>query len=153
MRSSVVQAVRNTLLALAVGAFLPSIGSACSVSPGSGNDSAFAPGTMASLMPSPSSESAVPFEKDSKWDHKWNHHKDRHWGDQDADDDDDSSTSSTVASNGTSDVGPSDDPPPTTSTGDSPTSTPEPGTLALLALGAMAVGLGLSNRRTKPAEV
>jgi PEP-CTERM motif len=142
MKSSVIKAVRNTLLAVSIGAFLPSIASACSVAPGGDfHSSDFTPGAMASLMPSAASEFAVFSERDSKWDREWEHNKGRHWGDQDGD----SSTSPTVAATGSS-----DDSPSTTPTGGDPTATPEPGTLALLGLGAIAVGLGLPNRRTKP---
>lgn len=151
MKPSAIKAVRNTLLAFAVGTFLPSIASADHVSPWNDSD-------HDSVFPSPSSESAV-FDKDSKWDQKWDHkwsHKwkgdlddDDNWNHKgDLDDNDGSTTSSTVVITASL-----IDPSSNTPAGGDPPSTPEPSTLALLGLGAIAVGLGLSNRRTKPAAV
>lgn len=156
MKWSPVKVVRNTLLALSVGVLLPSLVSACSLTPGEkpkGDNMSGDQVTIASsdefMMNSHDWPMVVPHG------HAWGLHKhgwkslESSWtGDNDADDDDSGATS--VASNmGTSESSSNDT---VTTSDDSPTTpTPEPSTLSLLGLGTIALGFAFGGRRLRSA--
>ena len=154
MKWSFVNVVRNTLLALSIGALLPSIASACSVTPSAtptGQNTSgvwlFVPTAPDSLMNSATLLGSIPFGNDALDIFKINDgHFALAWFDPD-----DSDSSSTVGSvTSTTPVVAS----PSTGGDSTPTApTPEPSSLALLGFGAIALGLGLASRRLKPATV
>ena len=148
MKWSLAKSVRNTLLALSVGVLLPSIASACSLTPSektkgngtSGGVWLFIPDAPDSLMKSATLLGSIPFGDDAL-DIFTDHHS--HfvlaWNDRD----DDKRISVGSVTSGT----PATDPVTPTST------TPEPSSLALLGLGTMALGLAFAGRRLRPTTV
>lgn len=149
MKWSLVSVVRNTLLALSIGALLPSIASASSLPPSAtltnNNTSGvwlFIPDAPDSLMNSATLLGSIPFGDDSLDIFK---DSDGHfalaWIDSDDDDSGGSVTSTTPVTN------------PVTTNDPTPTSTPEPSSLALLGLGTMALGLAFAGRRLRPTTV
>jgi len=151
MKWSLVKSVRNTLLALSIGVLLPSIASACSLTPGeatkgdgtSGGAWLFIPDAPESLMHSASLLGSISFGDDAL-----DIFTDRHghfalaWNDRD---DDKRISLGSVASDT-----PATDP----VTPSSPTTpTPEPSSLALLGIGTMALGLAFAGRRLRPTTV
>ena len=150
MKWSLVSVVRNTLLALSVGALLPSIASASSVAPSATvtNDNTsgvwlFIPDAPDSLMNSATLLGSIPFGDDSLDIFK---NSDGHFALAWVDDDDDSGGSVASSTPSTNPVT-TNDPTPT------PASTPEPSSLALLGLGTMALGLAFAGRRLRPTTV
>ena len=148
MKWSLVSVVRNTLLALSVGALLPSIASASSVAPSATvtNDNTsgvwlFIPDAPDSLMNSATLLGSIPFGDDSLDIFK---DSDGHfalaWVDADDDDSSGSMGSVTSGTPGTDPVTPT-------------TPTPEPSSVALLGLGTMALGLAFAGRRLRPTTV
>ena len=146
MKWSLVKVVRNTLLALSVGVLLPSIASACSMTPGditkgdgtSGGVWLFIPDAPESLMNSATLLGSISFGNDSLDIFKdGDGHFALAWDDRDGDDSSASMGSVTTASD------------PVTPT----TPTPEPSSLALLGLGTMALGLAFAGRRFRPTTV
>jgi hypothetical protein len=151
MKWSPVKVVRNTLLALSVGVLLPSIASACSVTPSamprSENTSGvwlFIPDAPDSLMNSATLLGSISFGDDSLDIFKGSDgHFALAWDDRDGDDSSVSMGSVTSSSPATDPVTPIS---PTTPT-------PEPSSLALLGLGTMALGLAFAGRRLRPTTV
>jgi hypothetical protein len=144
MKWNLAKAAYTVLFALLIGAFVPGVASACTVTPSSGNSAGdhVTLGSTGLLMEVPQSMAVFPRG------HAWGLHKhgakrlDVSWqGDNDADDD--SSTVAVTSDTGTSGTSSNDG----TTTSDPPTSTPEPSTLALLGLGTMALGLVIGSRR------
>ncbi len=153
MKWSFVKVVRNTLLALSIGALLPSLASACSVTPSAtptGDNTSgvwlFIPNAPDSLMNSATLLGSIPFGNDALDIFKINDgHFALAWFDPD--DSDASSSVGSVTSTTPVVAGPSTgDPTPTAPT-------PEPSSLALLGFGTIALGLGLASRRLKSATV
>lgn len=147
MKWSLVSVVRNTLLALSIGALLPSIASASSLPPSETNNNTsgvwlFIPDAPDSLMNSATLVGSIPFGDDALDILK---DSDGHfalaWVDTDDDDSGRSVTSSTPVTN------------PVTINDPTPTSTPEPSSLALLGLGTIALGLAFAGRRLRPTTV
>lgn len=147
MKWSLVSVVRNTLLALSIGALLPSIASASSLPPSATNNNTsgvwlFIPDAPDSLMNSATLVGSIPFGDDSLDILKdGDGHFALAWVDTDDDDSGGSVTSTTPATN------------PVTTNDPTPTSTPEPSSLALLGLGTMALGLAFAGRRLRPTAV
>jgi hypothetical protein len=147
MKWSPVKVVRNTLLALSIGVLLPSIASACSLTPseitkGDGRSGVwvFVPDARDSLMNSAALLGSIPFGGDALdifTDHRG--HFALAWNDRE---DDRRISLGSVASDT-----PVTDPATPTS------STPEPSSLALLGLGTMALGLAFAGRRLRPNTV
>ncbi|HEY6904840.1 MAG TPA: PEP-CTERM sorting domain-containing protein [Candidatus Acidoferrales bacterium] len=146
MKWSLVRAVRNTLLALSVGVLLPSIASASSLAPSAtptGHNTTgvwlFIPDAPDSLMNSATLVGSIPFGDDAVDILK---DSDGHFALAWVDSDDDDSGGSVVTSTTpvTNPVTPND---PT------PTSTPEPSSLALLGFGTMVLGLAFAGRRLR----
>ncbi len=146
MKWNLAKAAYTVLFAFLIGAFVPGVASACTVTPSSDNtagDHVVTLGSSGLGMEVPQSMAVFPRG------HAWGLHKhgakrlDVSWsGDNDADDD--SSTVAVTSDTGTSDPSPNDG----MTTSDPPTSTtPEPSTLALLGLGTMALGLAIGSRR------
>ena len=138
MKWSLVKVVRNTLLALSIGAFLPSLASATSVTPT--NDPSMrgvwilAPGSVDTLMKSPKLVGTIPFRDDGFHVYQGSDGKIGFvWFD--ADDDPGRSVTSTNTG---------------TTRGSIPTSTPEPSTVGMLGLGLMGLGLAFGSRRLRP---
>ena len=153
MKWSLVKVVRNTLLALSVGVLLPSIASACSMTPSDTRTSdntagvwLFIPDAPASLMNSARLLGSISFGEDSL-DIFENSAGQFALGWVDNDGDDSSAMSSVTSATST----PNNDQ-VTTDSGPT-TPTPEPSSLALLGLGAMALGLAYAGRRLKPMTV
>lgn len=147
MKWSFVNVVRNTLLALSIGAFLPSIASASSVMPSATptNDNTsgvwlFIPDAPASLLDSATLLGSIPFGDDSLDIFKISDGQFAlGWVDADDDDSGGSMTSTTPTTN------------PVTSNDSA--AAPEPSSLALLGFGVIALGLAFAGRRLKPATV
>ena len=155
MKWSLVKVVRNTLLALSVGVLLPSIASACSMTPSDTRTSdntagvwLFIPDAPASLMNSAKLLGSISFGDDSLdiFENSAGQFA-LGWVDNDGGG---SSAMGSVTSTTTTST-PNDDP-VTTDSGPT-TPTPEPSSLALLGLGAMALGLAYAGRRLRPTTV
>ncbi len=150
MKWSFVNAVRNTLLALSIGVLLPSIASACSVTPSArptGDNTSgvwlFIPDATDSLMNSATLLGSIPFGNEQLDIFKIS-------GGQFAlgwvtTDGGDSSSAVGSVTSATPVTGPSTD---DDSTPTAPT--PEPSSLALLGFGAIALGLAFASRRLRP---
>lgn len=148
MKWSLVNVFRNTLLALSIGVLLPSMASACSVTPGQITKGDGSPGDQ--LVVTNSAESMMVFPHGHAWGlhkHAWKSLESSWTGD---DDGDENEASSVAASTETSDS-------LSMTTGDdsmsTSTATPEPSSLALLGFGAIALGLGIASRRLRPTPV
>jgi hypothetical protein len=138
MRSNFAKTIYVALFALLIGAFLPGIASACTVTPNSANTPADHPLTVDSIVSLQSPQSLKSFPSGEhfwRWDkEKWEHHR-FIWKV-------DNNDAPVTLSNSPTVVTPSD---PKT------TLTPEGSSLALLGLGVMALGLALGSRRLRPA--
>lgn len=144
---SLVSVVRSTLLALSIGALLPSIASASSMAPSATPTNNNPPGVWLlvpdasdSLMNSGTLVGSIPFSDDSIDIFKESDGKFAlAFVDSDDDDSGGSVTSTTPVTK------------PVTTNGSTPTTpTPEPSSLALLGLGTMALGLAFAGRRLRP---
>ncbi len=153
MKWSFVNAVRNTLLALSIGALLPSIASACSVTPNArptGENTSgvwlFIPDTTDSLMNSATLLGSIPFGNEQLDIFKISDgHFALAWFDGDGGD----SSSAVGSVTSTTPI-----PGPATDDDSTPTATtPEPSSLALLGFGAIALGLAFASRRLRPTPV
>lgn len=157
MRWSLVNVVRNTLLALSIGVLLPSMASACSVTPGQITKGDGSPGdhlvitnSADSMMNAPDWVEAEVFPRGHAWGlHKHGWKSLESWWTED-NDGDENKTLSGASNTETSDS-------LSMTTGDDSTSTstttPEPSSLALLGFGAIALGLGFASRRLRPTLV
>ncbi len=148
MKWSFVNVVRNTLLALSIGVLLPSIASACSVTPSArpiGDNTSgvwlFIPDATDSLMSSATLLGSIPFGNEQLDIFKISGGQFAlGWVATDGGD------SSSAVGSVTSTV-----PSPTTGDDSTPTApTPEPSSLALLGFGAIALGLAFASRRLRP---
>lgn len=147
MKWNLAKAAYTVLFALLIGAFVPGVASACTVTPSSDNtagDHVVTLGSSGLVMEVPQPMAVFPRG------HAWGLHKHgakrldvSRNGDGNNDADDDSSTVAVTSDTGTSGTSSNDG----TTTSDPPTSTPEPSTLALLGLGTMALGLAIGSRR------
>lgn len=156
MKWSLVNVVRNTLLALSVGVLLPSIASACSMTPSDTRTSdntagvwLFIPDAPASLMNSARLLGSISFGDDSLdiFENSAGQFA-LGWVDNDGDDSSAMSSATSTASTTSNNDPVTPDSVPTPST-----PTPEPSSLALLGLGAMALGLAYAGRRLRPTTV
>jgi len=152
MKWSLVNVVRNTLLALAIGALLPSMASACSLTPGQitkGDSGGWihVPDATASLMDSATLLGSIPFGNEQLDIFKISDgHFALAWFNPDAGD----SSSSVGSATSTTPVVPG----PSTNDDSTPTApTPEPSSLALLGFGAIALGLAFASRRLRATPV
>jgi PEP-CTERM motif len=152
MKWSFVNVVRNTLLALSIGALLPSIASACSVTPSArptGDNTSgvrlFIPDARNSLMNSATLLGSIPFGNEQLDIFKISDgHFALAWFDGDGGD----SSSSVGSVTSTTPV-----PGPATDDSTPTATTPEPSSLALLGFGAIALGVAFASRRLRPTPV